>query len=135
MSSSSLCVGAGVFSSGFCLDDFLYALADRSIGIVKLSLVPRIRVTQRGRTALVLAVRPSTCLARELMTLSCSADVFSKFENIFLTSSNAAVFASVLTAVTFLAGVFSTLSAAAVPSRVFLVIEIVGWHVWVSVGG
>ena len=73
----------------------------------------------RGRSALVLAVRVSTCLARELMALSRYAYFSSKVENIFLTSSNAAVFVLALTVVTFVIGVFSTLSTAALPSRVF----------------
>ncbi|KAF3507719.1 hypothetical protein F2Q69_00006597 [Brassica cretica] len=95
------------------------------MGVAKSSLLPWIRVAPCRRTALVLAVRFSTYLARELIALSCSADFFSKFENIFLTSSNAAVFASALIAVTFVAGVFSTLSSATVPPRFWLVIEIV----------
>ncbi|KAF3513286.1 hypothetical protein F2Q69_00006004 [Brassica cretica] len=111
-------VGAEVVSSVFCPDDFPCVLADRYTEVIKSSLLPRIQVSPRGRTALVLAVRFSTCLVRELMTLSCSADFFLKFENIFLTFSNAAVFASALTTVTFAAGVLSMLSSAAVPSRV-----------------
>ncbi|KAF2612111.1 hypothetical protein F2Q70_00011387 [Brassica cretica] len=50
------------------------------------------------------------------MTLSRSSDFFSKVENIFWTSSNAAVLK--LTAVTFAAGVFSALSSTASSSRV-----------------
>ncbi|KAF3564583.1 hypothetical protein DY000_02014525 [Brassica cretica] len=73
-------VGAGVVSSGFCPDIFPCALPDRSRGVAKSSLLPRIRVVPRGRTARVLAVR--------------------------------------LTAVTFAAGVFPTLSSTASPSRV-----------------
>ncbi|KAF2584296.1 hypothetical protein F2Q70_00035774 [Brassica cretica] len=53
------------------------------------------------------------------MTLSCSVDFFSKVENIFSTSSNAVVFALALITVTFVAGVFSTLSLAALPSRFY----------------
>ncbi|KAF2562924.1 hypothetical protein F2Q70_00017103 [Brassica cretica] len=110
-------VGAGVVSLGFCPDVFPCTLSDRFEGVTKLSLLPRTGVVPRGRTALVLAVRFSTCLAKELMTLSRSSDFFWKVENIFWTSSNTVVLK--LTAVTFVAGVFSTLSSMASPSRVF----------------
>ncbi|KAF3520653.1 hypothetical protein DY000_02059749 [Brassica cretica] len=92
---------------------------DRSTGVMKSSLFPRIWVAPHGRTALIFVVRPSTCVARELMTLTCSVDFILKYENIFLTSSNAVVFTSALTAVIFVVGVFSLLSAAAVPSGFF----------------
>ena len=108
--------GAGVISSGFFPDGFPCVLPDRSKGVSKSSRIPRILVVPRERTALFLAVRVSNCLARKLMTLSCSADIFSKVKNIFLTFSNAAVFALALTTVTFAAGVFSMLSSAALPS-------------------
>ncbi|KAF2570229.1 hypothetical protein F2Q70_00003749 [Brassica cretica] len=101
---------------GFCPDVFPCALVDWSEGVVKSSLLPRTQVALRGRTALVLVVRFLTCLARELMTLSRSADFFLKVKNIFWTSSNAAVLT--LTAATFAAGVFSTLPLAALSSRV-----------------
>ena len=96
-------VGAGVISLGFCPDGFPCALLNRSKGVAKSSLLPRIQVVPHGRTAMVLVVSVSTCLERELMTLSCSADFFSKVENIFFTSSNTTVFALALTAVTFIA--------------------------------
>ncbi|KAF3552524.1 hypothetical protein DY000_02006791 [Brassica cretica] len=82
---------ARVISSGFFPDVFPCALPDRSEGFGKSSLLPRIQVVPRGRTALVVVVRFSTCLARELMTFSRSSDFFLKGENIFWTSSNAAV--------------------------------------------
>ncbi|KAF2611667.1 hypothetical protein F2Q70_00011815 [Brassica cretica] len=109
-------VGAGVVSSGFCLDVFPCALPDRSEGVAKPSLLRRTQVVLCGRTALVLAVRFLTCLVRELMTLSRSSDFFLKVENIFWTSSKVAVLT--LTPVTFAAGVFSTLSSTVLPSRV-----------------
>ena len=95
---------AGVISSGFSPHIFPCALSDRSKGVAKSSLLPQTQVVPCGRIALVLAVRFSTYLARELMTLSRSADFFLKVENIFWTSSNAAVLT--LTAVMFAAGVF-----------------------------
>ncbi|KAF3538799.1 hypothetical protein F2Q69_00023272 [Brassica cretica] len=109
-------VGAGVISSRFYPNVFPCVLPNQSEGVAKLSLLPRTRVVPRGRTALVLAVRFSTCLARELMALSRSGDFFSKLENIFWTSLNAAVLT--LTAVTFAAEVYiySTLSSAVLPS-------------------
>ncbi|KAF3497971.1 hypothetical protein DY000_02053077 [Brassica cretica] len=87
-------VGAGVISSGFFPHGFPCALSDRSEGVAKSSLLPRIRVVSRGRTTMVIAVKFPTCLARELMTLSRSANFFSKVENIFWTSSNAVVLRS-----------------------------------------
>ncbi|KAF3566844.1 hypothetical protein DY000_02016863 [Brassica cretica] len=76
--------------------------------VAKSSLFPRNLVVPRGRTARVLAVRVSTCLARDPMSFSYSSDFFSKVEIIFLYSSNAAVLASALTAETFLAGVLTS---------------------------
>ena len=109
-------VGVGVISSGFCPDVFPCALSDWSKGVTKSNLLPRTQVVPHGRTALVLAIRFLTLLARELVTLSRSSDFFLKVENIFLTSSNAAVL--MLTAVMFDAKVFSALSSTASPSRV-----------------
>ncbi|KAF2587881.1 hypothetical protein F2Q70_00038880 [Brassica cretica] len=58
--------------------------------VAKSSLLPRSFVAPRGRTALVLAVTVSSCLAREPMSFSSSSGFFLKVVNI---SSNAAVLA------------------------------------------
>ena len=68
------------------------------------------------KIVMFLVVGFSTRLARERMTMSRSSDFFSKVENILWTSPNAAVLT--LTAETFAAGVFSTLSSVVLPSRV-----------------
>ncbi|KAF2590980.1 hypothetical protein F2Q70_00038791 [Brassica cretica] len=87
-------VGAGVISSELFPHGFPCTFSDRSEGVAKSSLLPRIRVVPCRKTTMVIAVRFLTCLARTLMTLSRSADFFSKVENIFWTSSNAAVLRS-----------------------------------------
>ncbi|KAF2616603.1 hypothetical protein F2Q68_00039995 [Brassica cretica] len=91
------------------------ALPGLSSGVAKSSLLPRTFVVPRGRTALVLAVRVSTCLAREPMSFSCSLDFILKAVNI---SSKAAVLALALTADTFSAGVVPMLSLISPSTRV-----------------
>ena len=84
------------------------ALPGLSSGVAKSSLLPRTFVVPRGRTALVLVVRVSTCLAREPMSFSCSLDFILK----------AVVLALALTADTFSAGVVPMLSLISPSTRV-----------------
>lgn len=89
----------GITSSGFCLDGFPWEFVGLFSGDTKSILLPLQNLVVRcGKISLVLDVRVSTCLARELGSFSRLSYLFPKVGNIFLMSLNGAVLVLALTA-------------------------------------